>query len=151
MLTTERLNRIKFKLDKTIDDRMIVLLHEHSGAMPFVQLCSELGLAKKDVRLNIRKSFYVDVVENNVVKLFRRGKESKAVYAIPESATNIHDFVFSILVENFGYTYKSSLDRVLRFCEARHIRSEGYVRNPNIFSTVKKEVKKYLISKGEME
>ena len=42
------------------------------------------------------------------------------------------------LVENFGYTYKTSLDRVLRFCEAKNIRSEGYVPESEHISDNKK-------------
>ena len=143
MLTSEKLERLSYKYGKTIDDKMILLLHKNNGAMLFVDFCKEMKMTSSLINLHIRKSVYVEK-KSNLVVLRRKGKEDKHYWKIPEMAGSIHDFVYSIIKNKPDMKFTDSIEPVVEFCKAKGFSYKGYLNNPNIFSTYKKEVRKRL-------
>lgn len=147
MLTKEKLQAI-CNNPITMDDLLIKTLHELGGVSTTVELSKKLDWPVSTVNLQIKKSFYVQKENRSLVRLNRKGKEPNGLYNTPEYAENIHDYVFSFLVQDYNQSFKGSLQKVIDFCTAKNIDWTGYLNNSNIFATVKKEVKKYLTSKG---
>lgn len=146
MLTKDKLDRI-LRFPSTIEDKLIKIVHEHKGCLKLKELSELSSMSTSLVCLHVKKSFYLEK-DKELIVLKRKGKESKSLYKEPLNASSIHDFVFSLLYKDYSINFKRSIDKVSYFCGLKGFSITGYLQNPNIFSTIKKEVKKYKLMDG---
>lgn len=141
MLTKDKLDRI-VNYPYTQEDHLIKRVYQAGGVLT--------EYTDTDL-LHARKSLYLEYSkEGHFIKLNRKGKENRYVYDVPDQAENVHDYVYSLLCKEYSLTHKRTIPMVYAFCVKRNIPIGEYINNPNIHATIKKQVKKYLQSKGLM-
>lgn len=149
MLTSKKIEKIQAKFVKTVEEQIILALFEHSGVMKLKELAEAIDLEKKKTRLHVRKSFYMSM-KDDIVKLERKGRDLDGIYEDSMDANSIDNFVYSELDKDFDQSFKVMSSKVKLFCSVKNLDSSGFLANMNIYSTQRKQFKKYLISKGRL-
>lgn len=143
MLTTEKIEKLKRKIGKTKEEKIICFLWEAQGVLKLDELVKLMKEKKETVMLHVRKSFLLSMSEG-IVKLERKGINKRVnIFVDSFDAESIDSFVYSELDKNNRLLFDEIKDKVIQFCKIKELNVSGFLRNPNIFQTQKKTFSSY--------
>lgn len=152
MLSNKKIKEIESKGVKTIEEKLILMVHYSHGIIKYSDLqkfaMEQMYLAKEQLDTNLKKCYYLRK-EGSYVKLYPKGVPTE--WTIGDNASEKgtkHNYMFQRLLNNYALKYREILPDLIAYCENKGFDYSGDVKNPNIFYTVKKEVRKYLASQG---
>jgi hypothetical protein len=159
MLNKAKIAAIAAKYNQTMEEKVILHLHKCKGVSTIDDTAKALGVDKGLIRLHAGKSLYIKKTIGKLI-LHPAGIDPGHRYIDPFDALTIHDFVYSLLCQDYNMRYnydytvaKSSVtsrsftvcDAVKQWSTMTGIDCTGFYNNKNIYQTIKKEVKKYLV------